>query len=467
MGILRLAVRVHSTFGLGGNMTLVRFGVLLGSAVTALLAGAPQPRAETLADTVKSAVAMNPRIKSSVHNRRSIDSEVRRARSLYLPQIDLRAGAGPEYSENADTINNNRRHIRQELSAILAQRLYDGGEADAEVDRQLGRSESAADRVRETSEFTALDAIEAHLDVVRLRRILALAEDNVNVHRRLTDRVRQRSGGGAGRAADLSQVLSRLEQATSSLEETRGLLREAEASYKAVVGTVPPTLEDGQIPVAALPVDFDASLKIAQEKNPTVNIRAADIKAARAEVDAANSRYMPKINFEVSGNHDRNVNGFQGRDNEARALIVLRWNLYAGGGDVANKAAAVGRLGQATSVRDEALWTTERELSRAWASYQTAQTRAAVLTSSVRHNVEVRDAYDQQFQISQRSLLDLLDSENELFTSQTRLITDQETAVFASYRILAVDGLLLSTLGVEPPAEADATRMAPKPVMEK
>jgi adhesin transport system outer membrane protein len=90
-----------------------------------------------------------------------------------------------------------------------------------------------------------------------------------------------------------------------------------------------------------------------------------------------------------------------------------------------------------------------------------------VLTSSVRHNVEVRDAYDQQFQLSQRSLLDLLDSENELFTSQTRLITDQETAVFASYRILAVDGLLLSTVGVEPPAEADATRMAPKPVMEK
>jgi adhesin transport system outer membrane protein len=208
-------------------------------------------------------------------------------------------------------------------------------------------------------------------------------------------------------------------------------------------------------------------LKIAQEKNPTVNIRAADIKAARAEVDAANSRYMPKINFEVSGNHDRNVNGFQGTDNEARAMLVLRWNLYSGGGDVANKAAAVGRLGQATSVRDEALWTTERELGRAWASYQTAQTRAAVLTSSVRHNVEVRDAYDQQFQLSQRSLLDLLDSENELFTSQTRLITDQETAVFASYRILAVDGLLLSTVGVEPPAEADATRMAPKPVMEK
>src|SRR6266403_1645171 len=114
MGILRLAVRVHSTFGLGGNMTSVRFGVLLGSAVTALLVGTPQPRAETLADTVKSAVAMNPRIKSSVHNRRSIDSEVRRARSLYLPQIDLRAGAGPEFSENADTVNGNRRHIRQE-----------------------------------------------------------------------------------------------------------------------------------------------------------------------------------------------------------------------------------------------------------------------------------------------------------------------------------------------------------------
>jgi len=445
-------------------MTSFRFSVLLGSAVAALLAGAPQLQAETIADSVKTAIATNPRIRSAIHNRRSIDSEVRRARGLYLPQIDLRAGAGPEFSENADTVNGNRRHIRQELSAILAQRLYDGGEADGEVDRQLGRSESAANRVRETSEFTALDAIEAHLDVVRLRRILALAENNVNVHRGLTERVRQRSGGGAGRAADVSQALSRLEQATSSLEETRGLLREAETNYKTVVGVAPPSLEDAPIPVAALPVDFDASLKIAQQKNPTVTIRAADVKAARAEVDAANSRYMPKVNFEVSGNHDRNVNGLPGADNEARAMVVLRWNLYAGGADVANREAAVGRLGQAKSVQDEAMWTAERELGRAWASYQAAQTRAAVLDSAVRHNVEVRTAYDQQFQVSQRSLLDLLDSENELFTSQTRQITNQETAVFATYRILAIDGLLLSTLGVEPASEADATRMAPKPL---
>ncbi len=137
-------------------MTSFRFSVLLGSAVAALLAGAPQLQAETIADSVKTAIATNPRIRSAIHNRRSIDSEVRRARGLYLPQIDLRAGAGPEFSENADTVNGNRRHIRQELSAILAQRLYDGGEADGEVDRQLGRSESAANRVRETSEFTAL-----------------------------------------------------------------------------------------------------------------------------------------------------------------------------------------------------------------------------------------------------------------------------------------------------------------------
>src|SRR5437763_1373509 len=93
----------------------------------------------------------------------------------------------------------------------------------------------------------------------------------------------------------------------------------------------------------------------------TVNSDAPNRRqTACAQVAAATSRYMPKVNCGPSGNHDRNVNGLPGADNEAREIVVLRWSLYAGGADVANREAAVGRLGQAKSVQDEALWTAER-----------------------------------------------------------------------------------------------------------
>ena len=437
-----------------------------GASVLALFwGGLPFAAAETLTDSVKTALASNPTVESTVHNRQSIDSEVRRARGLYLPQFDVRAGVGPEYSENSLIAfqRGSSRHIRQELSAVLAERIWDGGEADAEVDRQLGRSKSASFRVRESAEFTALDAVEGHLDVVRLRRILKISEDNVAVHRALLDRVERRAGGGAGRAADVAQAQSRLEDATSALEETRGLLREAEARYRNVVGTPPGTLEDATVPRAALPTDEDASIKLAMEHNPTIAIKDADITAARAEVDSATSRYKPKLSFELSGNHDRNVNGFPGGDNEARALLVLRWNLYAGGSDQANRQAAIGRVAQAKDDWMVAMRKAEQDTRRAWANYDAAEKRVAQLQNAVRHNDEVRKAYDQQFQVGQRSLLDLLDAQNEYFSSQVRWVTAQETAVFAAHRILALDGMLLATLDVPPPPEADYTKRAVVP----
>ena len=101
-------------------MSAFRRGVFASTAISAvLLLGAGQAEAETLADSVKTAITTNPRVQSAVQSRRSIDSEVRRARGLYLPQIDLRAGDGPEYSENSFTTGGQRRHFRQELSAIL------------------------------------------------------------------------------------------------------------------------------------------------------------------------------------------------------------------------------------------------------------------------------------------------------------------------------------------------------------
>jgi outer membrane protein, adhesin transport system len=92
--------------------------------------------------------------------------------------------------------------------------------------------------------------------------------------------------------------------------------------------------------------------------------------------------------------------------------------------------------------------------------------RIPALQSSLTHTQQVRDAYDQQYQIGQRTLLDLLDAQNEVFQAQTRLATAQGQAAFNAYRILAVEGMLLSSLNVAPPAAADpnhAPGIAPRP----
>ena len=444
-----------------------RLALRTGVALAALLAVSPgamsRAQAQTLSDTVRLTVQSNPKILSLQDNRQEVDSELRRARSLYLPQIDVRGALGPEYTDDLFTEGTNGQHIRQELSAVLTQKLYDGGATTAEVDHQLGRSRSAAYRVFENSQYVGLDAVEAHLDVVRLRRILALSNDNVQAHQNLADRIQARTNGGAGRAADFDQAQSRLLQAQAERDEIRGDLADAEARYLTIVGQAPGTLEDVPVPVGMLPTDADASVNIVRFNNPTVKAREADVDSAKSAVELADSRFDPTFSIEAGGDHNRNVDGVPGRDNEARALVVMRWNLYAGGSDIHNREAAYAQVEQARTTRLEALMQSEQDIRKAWASYQAATAEVPLLTSAVQHDDAVRSAYDQQFQLSQRSLLDLLDAQSELFQTQTKAITAQEQAVFAAYKILAIQGQMLQALNVPAPAEADPNSPAIRP----
>jgi len=439
--------------------------LLCASVALATILAAGGAQAQSLSDTVRMTVQTNPKILSQEHNRTAVDSELRRARSLYLPQVDMRASLGPEYTENLFTPSgSNGQHIRQELSAVLTQNIYDGGARTAEVDHQLGRSRSAAYRVAENSQYVGLDAIEAHLDVVRLRQILALSDKNVQAHSDIVQRVQTRSSGGAGTAASLSQALARYERAQAERDQVRGDLADAEARYLTIVGQAPGTLEDPPVPVGLLPTDVDASIRAMRNSNPTVKAREADIDSAKAGVELADSRFDPKIDLEVGGDHNHNVGGVPGRDNEARALVVLHWNLYAGGADIHNREAAYARVEQARTDRLEALRKSEQDLRKAWAAYEAAQRRVPLLNSAAQHDSEVRTAYGQQYQLSQRSLLDLLDAQNDYFQAQINAENAQSQAVFEGYKILAIQGDLLQALNVQAPPQANPSIPTPRPI---
>lgn len=428
-------------------------------AVAIALTAAPAC-AQTLRDTVRAAVSGNPKVQSMVYNRESVDAELRRAKGLYLPRLDVRGAIGPEYTENILTRGSNSRHIRSELGAVLSEKIYDGGATAGAVDNERGRSKSAAYRVRENAEDVALEAVEAHLDVVRLRHVYDFADDNVKAHQDLLARVKRRSSSGAGNEADVAQAQSRLDLAVATRDETRGMLEDAEAHYIAVVGTPPAALANVPVPVSAVSDDLNAELATVQADNPQVKAKEADVEAAQGLVEEADARFDPTITAEISGDKNRNVDGFPGRDNEARAMLVMRWNLYAGGSDIANRDSAYARVAQAKTERLEALREADKNLRQARAAYDASMQRIPTLEDALSRTKQARDAYDQQFKLGQRTLLDLLDEQNEVFQAEVRLETARGQAAYNAYRMLAVEGRLLSTLQVPAPAAANPDRAA-------
>lgn len=443
--------------------------VLIVLQCSVAMAFATPGAAQSLKESAQEAIKTNPRVDVVARNRQAVEQELARARGQYYPQVDLRAGVGPEWSDNNTTRargNRDRTLTRRETGIFATQRLFDGWETDSEVERQKARGESAARRVGETSEIVALDAIEAHIEVVRQRELLRLSEENLQVHRRILGRMRARVAQGASPAADLEQARARLEAANATVIETRGALEEAENRYEFIVHRRPTKPAAAEFPRAALSntPTIEAALERTRRGNRTLRITESDVKVAEREIDVADSTFYPRVNVELGATRGRDLDGARGDDNDASALLVMRWNLYRGGADVAQRRVALGRMSQAMAERQVAARNAEDETRRSWVQFWTASDRIPSLSSAVQQNRRVRTAYnDQFFNQGQRSLIDVLNAENELFISMGRLVSAEQAKIFAAYRLLAATGELVTTLGLEMPEEANEAKRAPVP----
>jgi outer membrane protein, adhesin transport system len=432
--------------------------------------------AETLEETIEAALRTNPDIGVVQADRKAIDQELRQARALYMPSIDLRAAAGPEYSNSVTTRNRVTRApgsdasttlMRWESQLTLTQMLFDGFATQSEVDRQLGRVSSAAYRVAEAAEFIALDAVEVHLNVLRNQALVELARENLEQHRRLLGQVEELEREGGGSIADVHQAQARVAAADSALATAVGNLEDARALYLSVVGSPADMLTDSVAPLHALPESPEAAATQAFVESPTVRIANADIEVAKAELEGSRSGYYPSLDLELGTSANDNIDGLKGSAIDAQALLVMRYNLFRGGGDIAREREAFQRINEAREALRQAQRTSEEQARVGYNALVTAQARLASLRDRVTAQRETRDTYAQQFDLGQRSLLDLLDAENELFGARSDLTTAEYTEMFAVYRVLAVTGDLLATLDIDAPKEAiDIYRARREPIQE-
>ena len=193
---------------------------------------------------------------------------------------------------------------------------------------------------------------------------------------------------------------------------------------------------------------------MASATNPTVLIANADVDVAKAELRGSRAGYYPNLDIELGASAGEDLDGVEGSDVSAQALLVLRYNLFRGGGDIAREREAFSRLEEAREAVRVAQRDAEEEARVAFNALTTARARVAALSQGVEAQRATRDIYAQQFDLGQRGLLDLLDAENELFNDRSNLVTADFTEIFAAYRVLAIIGTLLDTLSIDRPKEA-------------
>ncbi len=436
---------------------------LAADEANAMTPAAGSDKVMRLRDVVAIGVDTNPETGVVQNNRRATDEELRQAQALYMPSIDFRADTGFEHSDDPATragVGDDTEELwRYEAGLTLTQLLFDGWETKYENERQKMRVLSASSRVRETAELTGLAIVEAYLEVLRQRELLNIARKNVADHIAIMEQIEDSTTAGRSTQADMDQARARLASARATEASVRESLRLAEASYIREVGDPPAELEMPLVPVDGLSPDVEREVKLALHQSPTVDIFEADIAVAHAEMEGAKSTFYPQVDLQLNARNGKNLNGVEGRDTSASALLVMDWNLYRGGGDNARVREHINREAQAKEARAEAARSVENDVRQTWARMVSAGERARQFAAQADANTEVVKAYKDQFDLSRRTLLDVLDAQNELFVSKSNTVNAEFLEMFAVYRILALKGELLPTLGVAYPREANPANM--------
>lgn len=422
------------------------------------------PTTMTLSEAVGVGVATNPEYGVVATNRRATDEELNQAKSLYYPSIDLNADTGFEHSDDPATRgglddDDEENLWRYEYGLTLTQLLFDGFETKYENVRQKARVKSASNRVRETSELVGLAVVEFYLDVLRQRELLRIARDNVANHIAIMDQIQDSTEAGRSTQADLEQARARLASARANEASVREQLRIAESNFIREVGDPPQDLVMPVAPVDALAANVEREVKIALHQSPTIDIFEADVEVAHAEFEGAKSTFYPQLDLQLNARNGKDLNGVEGRDTSASALVVMNWNLYRGGGDTARVREFINREAQAKEARAEAARGIENDVRLTWAQMISAGERARQFAAQADANTEVVKAYKDQFDLNRRTLLDVLDSQNELFVSRSNTVNAEFVETFAVFRLLALKGELLKVLNVDYPREAYPAKM--------
>ncbi|GHB35347.1 channel protein TolC [Pseudovibrio japonicus] len=411
----------------------------------------------SLRDAVNLTVYSNPEIGEAVFDRNAIGFELKQAKGEWLPRLDLEFRGGTEWADRSFTRERGQFFFGPyEVRAYGRQKIFDGFATTYEIERQRARLDSTSFRVWERSEFVGLSAVRAYVEVARLSEVKQSADRNIAYHNKVAADMRAGLSRGVISVADVQQATERVFAALLALEEVLEELELAEANFIEVVGK--PIGHLGGVPSVTprIPGTLADVLNVARRNNPLIASRKADIDAANAEIKIAESGYYPRFDLEVSSRLGENLNGFPGVNNQAAALVVMRWNLFNGNITKNRRAEQVERAGEARMRSERAYREVERETRASWIRRVELSKQLALIKKQLSASQQLLISYESQFTIGQRTLLDVLNTQNTVFFTEVSEISARYAQAFANYRLLAAMGGLLETFDVQPPSQAEA-----------
>ena len=398
-----------------------------------------------LKEAAQAAVLKSPDVQARWHAFREASEEVGVARGGFLPRLDLSAGTGKQKQEQ-DRVRLDASYSGNESQLSLRQMLFDGFATSSEVKR-LGKAKLVRYfELLDASENVALEAGRAYLDVVRYRYQVVLAEENYIQHQAAHEQLKQRADSGVGKRVDVEQAASRLALADINLTTAYANLHDVSARYARIVGEQPAKVmfAPAQLEKGA-PKTAEAALRESLAHNPALRASVENLEATQYQLEGSRAPFMPRFDLVASRNNYSNYQDNGARD-ESKVELRMNFNLFNGGSDLARNRQYRERKNTALDLREKACRDVRQNLAIAYNETLRLNDQLSYIGIQVGLLEKTRAAYRDQFNIGQRSLLDLLNTQNEYFDARRSQVNADADLSIAYLRTYAGMGRLLEKL---------------------
>ena len=408
--------------------------------------------AQSLTEAIETTLRTNPDILASKYGVEAAQQLHKQAKGAYLPSIDLVLAGGYENSDNTTTramLLDELDLTKQEKSIRLTQLIYDGFATSNLIKQQSALIDSAAARLGSSQENVSLRAVQVYLEMLRRKKVVNLTQENLNQHEQTLKKIQERFDNGVGTKVDVVQTRGRRAQSKSNLLLAQRDLKNGNAEFFRVVGEYPRDILEPAV-VSGLPGTLDEAIQNAMTNNHGLKAAEADLSAASAGQKQTRGSYHPRFDLEIGATRNEDTDGVVGENNDETAVIRMSYNLFRGGADKARVNEAEAREFAARETVRSIRRAAEEDVTLIWNELQDILQRLEYLEAHVKSTEEVLVVYNEQLSLGKRTLLDLLDIQNELLRARVAYISGQYSAKLARYRVLASTGRMLETMGIEP-----------------
>ena len=440
---------------MGKGEGVARFNALIlglaGAPLVALgLSWSVPASAESLLDALAKAYSTNPELLGERANLRATDEKVPQALANWRPTVKVTGEAGWERTDDRGDPPETLHPKSVELS--ISQPLYRGGRTVNETLQAEAEVEAARAKLRSVEQQVLLGAARAYMDVLRDDAVLALNRANEQRLARQLQAARDRFGVGEITRTDVAQAEARLARAKADRIQAEGVLVNSREAYRRVIGDAPGKLSTPKLALS-LPRNSDESRVQGQDNNPdVVNARYLE-KAAGYSVSVVRGELLPSVSLKGAVGHSRETSSPNSRRDRAELMAELSVPLYQQGAVYSSLREARHVLSRRRQELEDARRTAVNDAASTWNSLQTTRAAVESFRAEVRANEIALDGVQREALVGSRTVLDVLDAEQELLDARVSLVRAERNELVARFELLSAVGRLSAAnlkLAVEP-----------------